>query len=201
MTLGFTLDHALRDSLIGLFVGTGMILLSIILLRWAGWVQPHTISHFSWSVLAFASLAMLFNTISQEILVRGYFLQTIQPRGGALIAVISSAALFSLLHAGGTRGALLPSFNLFAAGLLLGYAYIATGNLWMPIALHFAWNFLQGPVLGLTVSGQSLDCGWRIFHLEGPGIFTGGTFGLEGGLVATITTMVGLLALYGLYHR
>jgi membrane protease YdiL (CAAX protease family) len=84
---------------------------------------------------------------------------------------------------------------LFAAGILLGVAYAVTHNLWLPIALHFGWNFLQGPVLGLTVSGQSVDSGWRVFRLAGPDLFTGGAFGLEGGLVATATTVLGIMTL------
>jgi hypothetical protein len=109
--------------------------------------------------------------------------------------------MFALLHYGTAKGAILPLFNLFMAGLLLGYAYLVTGNLWMPIALHFAWNFLLGPVLGLAVSGRSLTSGTQILSLQGPDSVTGGAFGLEGGLVATFTTAVGLILLYIIYGR
>ena len=47
-------------------------------------------------------------------------------------------------------------------------AYTTMGNLWLPIALDFGWNYLQGPILGLTVSGQSLDSGWQLVKLQGP---------------------------------
>lgn len=66
---------------------------------------------------------------------------------------------------------------------------------WLPIAIHFAWNFLLGPGLGLTVSRQDLGSSWQAFAVNGPAAFTGGTFGLEGGLVvaATTLTMIALL--------
>jgi uncharacterized protein len=149
----------------------------------------------SWSALFLTGVAMLANTLTQEVLVRGYIQQAIQSESGSILAIILSAVVFTLLHFGAIKGVVVPAVNLFAAGILLGIAYAVTKNLWLPITLHFGWNFLQGPVLGLTVSGQSLDSGWRVFRLEGPPMFTGGAFGLEGGLVATATTVFGITAL------
>src|SRR3989338_8412707 len=81
------------------------------------------------------------------------------------------------------------SSNVFCAGCLFCMSYRFAGNLWFPIAIHFVWNFLLGSVLGLVVSGQShLGKGSRILNLDGPALFTGGAFGLEGGLIVTFTT-------------
>jgi hypothetical protein len=81
-------------------------------------------------------------------------------------------------------------------------AYRYAGNLWFPIAIHFAWNFLLGTVLGLVVSGQShLGGGWKMLNLYGPALFTGGAFGLEGGLIVTFTTITGIIAMLILVHQ
>jgi uncharacterized protein len=194
-SLGFTPKRIVRDILLGLGIGLGMMVISVAVLWLAGWATLQTNVPFSVSVLAIVGIAMLINTVTQEVLVRGYIQQTIQPQSGVVLAVIVSAFIFMLLHLGAIKGAPLPAVNLFAAGILLGVAYAITNNLWLPIALHFGWNFLQGPVLGLTVSGQSVDSGWKVFMLAGPNLFTGGAFGLEGGLVATATTVLGLAAL------
>jgi membrane protease YdiL (CAAX protease family) len=194
-SVGFTPDRIVRDVLLGLGIGLGMMAGSVAVLRLAGWATLQTNVPFSLSILAVVGVAMLVNTVTQEVLVRGYIQQTIQSQYGVVLAVFVSAFIFMLLHLGAIKGAPLPAVNLFAAGILLGVAYAATNNLWLPIALHFGWNFLQGPVLGLTVSGQSVDSGWRVFRLAGPDVFTGGTFGLEGGLVATATTVLGIGAL------
>ena len=91
---------------------------------------------------------------------------------------------------------------MFLAGLVFCKAYRITGNLWLPIAIHFAWNFLLGPVFGLTVSGTVvLGPGWRSFEIEGPDLFTGGHFGLEGGLIVTVTTTIFVVALFLFYRR
>jgi len=194
-SLGFALQHIIRDVLVGIGIGAGMMLIAVAILWIAGWAKHQAVVGFSGSALALAALAMVANTITQEVLVRGYIQQTIQKSWGSTVAIILSAIIFTLLHAGAIKGGLLPVVNLFAAGVLLGLAYTTTGNLWLPIALHFVWNFFQGPVLGLTVSGQSVNSGWQLLVLKGPVIFTGGAFGLEGGLVATLATVLGIVAL------
>ena len=201
LSLGFTPTHIAPDVLLGLSIGLGMMAVSVAVLWSAGWAIPQTDVLFSLSVLAVVGVAMLVNTVTQEVLVRGYIQQTIQSQYGAVRAVFISAFIFMLLHLGAIKGAPLPAINLFAAGLLLGVAYAITTNLWLPIALHFGWNFLEGPVLGLTVSGQAVDSGWRVFHLVGPDLFTGGAFGMEGGLIATATTVLGIAALLLLRSR
>jgi uncharacterized protein len=195
VSLGFTPDNIMRDVVVGLGIGLGMMAVSVVVLWYLGWAVPQALMAFSWFALFLTGTAMLANTVTQEVLVRGYIQQQIQSQFGSVLAVILSAVVFTLLHTGAIKGAVVPTVNLFAAGILLGIAYAVTRNLWLPIALHFGWNFLQGPVLGLTVSGQAIDSGWRVFRLEGPPIFTGGAFGLEGGLVATATTVLGITAL------
>jgi hypothetical protein len=115
----------------------------------------------------------------------------IQGQFGVLSGVIGSAVFFLALHLGAIQSAILPAVSLFAAGILLGTCYAVSGNLWLPLALLFGWNYLQGPVLGLTVSGQTLDAGWRLFKLVGPAFVTGGKFGVEGGVIAIFITILG----------
>ena len=191
VSLGFARRHAFRDSLVGLIIGLGMMTACIAVLYFCGWAKPDANAAFSGSALALAALAMIANTVTQEVMVRGYVQQTIQRQFGVLSGVIISALFFLVLHLGAIQGAILPAISLFAAGILLGACYAVSGNLWLPIALHFGWNFLQGPVLGETVSGQSLDAGWRLFHLAGPPLMTGGKFGVEGGLIAIMITILG----------
>ena len=194
LSLGFAPRHALRDSAIGLIIGLGMMAACIAILYLCGWAIPEAATGFVGSVLAIGALATIANTAMQEVLVRGYVQQTIQKRVRLATAerdYFSSALLFLVLHLGAIQGAILPMISLFAAGILLGTAYVVTGNLWLPIALHFGWNFLQGPILGETVSGRANNSGWRLFHLTGPTLMTGGKFGVEGGLVAIIITILG----------
>jgi uncharacterized protein len=190
VTLGFAGDHLARDLLFGASLGAGWLGLSVAILWLGGWIAPQPAHEFSWARLVWMAGALIFNTICQEVLTRSYIFQTIQSRINAPVAILTTAVLFSVFHAGAFRGAwLLPAFNVFIAGVLFGTAYWRTGNLWLPISIHFTWNFLLGPVLGLTVSGQNDLGNWHRFSLHGPVLLTGGDFGVEGGLVVTCTSL------------
>ena len=196
VSLGFAGGRTGRDLLVGLALGAAMIALAVGLLAVAGWATTCSAAAFSWPVLALLGGALVCNSVTQEVLVRGYVLQTVEGRFGTAAALIVSSLVFVALHGGAiVEGGPLPAINLLAAGLLLGLAYTTTRNLWLPIALHFSWNFLQGPLLGIAVSGQALDGGWRLLSLQGPTLFTGGRFGLEGGLAATVATVAAIVAL------
>jgi membrane protease YdiL (CAAX protease family) len=180
-----------RSFVIGLVIGLLLITMAVALLWLMGFARRVAITGFSGSILAMAALAVIANSVTQEVLFRGYIQQTIESCFTRIAAILGSALLFALFHAGAIRSAL-SALNIVAAGCLLGAGYAIARNLWLPIGLHFGWNFVQGPLLGLTVSGQSLSGGWRVFQLDGPPLVTGGAFGLEGGIAATVVTLLGI---------
>lgn len=93
----------------------------------------------------------------------------------------------------------MAGLNLYLAGLLLGTAYVLTRSLWLPIGVHFGWNFVQGPLSGLAVSGHDLGSPSQLVALQGPRCLTGGTFGLEGGIVATAVTSLGIVIVAAIF--
>ena len=197
LTIGFAFDHIIRDSLVGLAVGSIWLGVSIGTAWLLGWATPIVPIGFAWPVLAGAAIAMLFNVLTQELLLCGFIFQTIRRQSNTVIAVVVSAILFASLHAGAFKGEWLPVINVFTAGMLFCLAYIITGNLWFPISIHFAWDVLLGPVLGLTESGISdLGGGWKMFVVNGPPLFTGGAFGLEGGFIVTLTVCASIVLMY-----
>ncbi len=195
-SVGFYADHIFRDSLAGLATGTLWLVASVVLAIVFGFAYFTAPVEFSWFVLMISSIAMLFNVVTQELLLCGFIFQTIRKESNTFIAVVVSAILFASYHAGAFKGAFLPIVNVFAAGILFCLAFVITKNLWFPIFIHFAWDVLLGPVLGLTESGKNLGGGWKMFELKGNSLFTGGQFGLEGGLIATFTAFVNISLIY-----
>ena len=65
---------------------------------------------------------------------------------------------------------------------MFGAAYLKTRTLWFPFALHFAWNWVQGAFLGITVSGLKQLITAPLFRATdaGPVWLTGGEYGIEG---------------------
>jgi len=194
LTIGFAFDHILRDTLTGLAVGIAWLGVSLGT-AWAfGWASLSDPIGFSWSILGGASLAMLFNNFTQELLLCGFILQTIRDKSNVITAMVVSAILFSGYHAGAFKGEWLAAINVFAAGMVFCLAYIMTGNLWFPISIHFAWDVLMGPVLGLSESGiRNVGGNWKMVVINGPQLFIGGAFGLEGGFIVTLTAFITIL--------
>lgn len=196
-SVGFKANRLFRETGLGLLLGTAMLGLAMVLVWVGGWLGVREGSGSPGSPILILGVALLANAVTQELTVRGYVLQAIETRFGWLKALLWSSIFFVALHGGAlAEGAILPIANLFLAGVVFGLAYIVTRNLWLPIAAHFAWNFLLGPVLGLTVTGQSLDGGWQPLSLAGPTLFTGGDFGIEGGLAATLAVVAGCVILW-----
>jgi uncharacterized protein len=129
--------------------------------------------------------------VSEEITLRGGVFRVLDERFGTAAALAVSAILFGALHAA-NRGATLLSTAAIAleAGVLLAAAYAVARNLWLPIGIHFGWNFTEGGIFGAAVSGGR-STGLLDFPLRGARLYTGGAFGPEASIVAVL---VGLAA-------
>ncbi len=129
--------------------------------------------------------------IMEEILFRGLLFRLSSKIVGTWGALIFTSGLFGLAHKL-NPGATIGSSVAIAleAGVLLGAAYAATQRLWLPIGLHIGWNFTEGPLFGMTLSGNTMTAGVLRGSLKGPGILTGGAFGPEASIVAVMVCLV-----------
>jgi len=130
----------------------------------------------------------------EELLFRGILFRWIEELGGSWVALIITSALFGLGHIMNPNATAFSSFAIAVeAGILLGGAYMLTRNLWMAIGLHAAWNFTQGWIFDVPVSGTDQD-GMVQAQLSGPELLSGGAFGLEASLIAVVlATSAGLV--------
>ena len=136
-------------------------------------------------VVGFASFALLPG-FREELLFRGIFFRWIEEFGGSWAALIVTSALFGLAHIFNPNATWFSSLAIAVeAGVLLGAAYMVTRSLWLPIGLHAAWNFTQGPVFDVPVSGIDAQ-GMVEAKLQGSDWLSGGTFGLEGSVIALV---------------
>jgi hypothetical protein len=120
----------------------------------------------------------------EELLFRGILFRWIEELGGSWAALVITSALFGLAHILNPGATWFSSFSVAVeAGLLLGGAYMFTRTLWMPIGLHAAWNFTQGGIFGVPVSGH-VSHGLVQATLTGPALLSGGAFGLEASVIA-----------------
>jgi len=140
-------------------------------------------------------VAFVFVGWNEELLSRGYHLQTIASGINLFWGVIISSAVFGLLHLGNPNATWVSAAGIFFAGLYLAYGYIRTKQLWLSIGLHIGWNFFEGVVFGFPVSGLDIYPLLRI-KVHGPELWTGGAFGPEAGLIVLPSLILGALLIY-----
>ena len=123
---------------------------------------------------------------AEEIMFRGYLLPVLSARGNTTLGIVVSSLLFGLLHVLNPNLGPLPMLNLTLAGVMFAMYALVEEGLWGMFGLHSAWNWVQGNVLGMAVSG--MEFGPSLFKLSesGPDWLTGGAFGPEGSLVVTL---------------
>jgi CAAX protease family protein len=136
----------------------------------------------------------------EEILSRGYQLQTISSGSNLGVGVLIASAIFAFLHLGNPHATWVSTAGLFLAGLLLAFGYVLTGQLWLSIGLHIGWNFFEGVLFGFPVSGLSVYPLMRI-SVAGPKLWTGGAFGPEAGLVVVPALILGSLLVFAYSSR
>jgi membrane protease YdiL (CAAX protease family) len=181
-----------KDSFLGLAGGVllGMLLFSSVYgLLWlmgyahvTGWTASSGVE----TALAIA----IASAVGEEIVMRGIFFRIFEQGFGTIAAIVVSSLLFGLLHAL-NQGATPWSTAAIAleAGALLGASYAATRTLWVPIGLHFGWNFAEGGIFGAAVSGREYH-GLIANTISGPSIWTGGVFGPEASIAAVAIGLV-----------
>ena len=150
------------------------------------------------STLTTTILIFAVGAMSEETLFRGYLLQTFSRAKAAWIGVALTSILFALAHINNPEVGLLSWVNTLLAGVWFAAAYFKTRDLWFPLGIHLMWNWLQGPVFGINVSGIgefSPDPLLRAAD-KGPQWLTGGSYGIEGGIACTTALVLSMLLIY-----
>jgi len=205
-SIGFKMDqHVVFDILVGLIITFIMMGSIFIAMQALGWLKFES---FAWnvdSVQTVISQALLFFVIfivvgfNEELLFRGYHLQTITSGSNLFWGLLISSIIFGSLHLGNPNATWASAAGIFFAGLFLAYGYTRTQQLWLPIGLHLGWNFFEGVVFGYPVSGLTIYPLMNI-KVSGPQVWTGGAFGPEAGLIILPALVVGAI-LINLYTR
>jgi hypothetical protein len=135
--------------------------------------------------LLFYLFLFIVGAISEEILSRGYVFSNLFANINGFMAILISSLIFALMHILNNSITILGFINLILAGILFTLLYLFKMNLSVPIGIHLSWNFLQGPILGFSVSGFPTESVFKIEAVNGIA-FPFQDFGLEGSYYLTI---------------
>ena len=139
---------------------------------------------------------------TEEVATRGWLLTRIAARSNLPLAIAISSSLFGILHMGNAGVTFLSVLNIILDGVLAGLLFIYTDSIWLVVAQHGTWNYVQGNLLGFQVSGTRADASIFSFTMgSGPDWLTGGEFGAEGSIITTLVLLVSVVTVYLLGER
>lgn len=200
-SLGFVLKKLPVSYLAG---GAGaalsMFLLALICKFTGAMAFSH--AHTNISLMILFAIGFVIQGLAEEVMCRGFLIAHITRRYSVKTAVIASSILFALLHAFNPSGlSVIAVINLFLYGVFASLMFLYSENIWLCAGFHTVWNFTQGNVIGVPVSGIAMPSFFKMTANEDLTLIHGGSFGLEGSIPATVILAVGCLFLYFLIKR
>ena len=198
-TLGFFKGHIWLNLLKGWGLGTLLLLVSFLGTYLLGGLEFVKVD-FSQKTLLYILSLIPFWFIqggTEELVTRGWLLQTVTNRLNLSWGIAISSSLFSMLHLGNQGVTALSLISIVLVGVLMALYMLKTDNIWGVAALHGAWNFAQGNLVGVSVSGQ--NAGGSLLHFQTrsgvPDWLSGGAFGLEGNILTCLVLLIGIIIL------
>jgi membrane protease YdiL (CAAX protease family) len=193
-TLGFRRGHAVREYAVGALIGFALFSLAMLICVLTGTLSYEGLALGSTGLIVLFLLGFLVQGASEEVLLRGYFMVSLARRQSLVVAVVVSSCFFGVLHLGNSNVQPLAIVNIVLFGCFAGVYLLKRGNIWGAAAIHSLWNFAQGNIYGISVSGLApMESVFSFAPVAGGELINGGAFGIEGGLAATGVLAVALV--------
>ena len=203
-SMGFVRKGAVRHYLVGYLIGTAMIVstVGIAVLTGQSRITFPSVTLSTVLVVLVYFFGYMIQGAAEEVLFRGFFMLSFfgsrnrygERKGTAFLAVLVSALLFAAAHLLNPGFTPLAFVSIFLTGVFFGLYILRTGNIWGACAMHSAWNFVQGNILGVQVSGTQASASiFQTVNVGSSNLFNGGAFGLEGGIGDIIVTTLAIL--------
>ncbi len=196
-TLGFVRKGMVKQYLTGIIAGTVAFSIAYLLCLVTGSIKYEGIAA-SISPLYIIGyfLGYLLQGMAEEVLCRGYLMVSLSRRYHVTLAIVTNSLFFAFLHSSNNGVSPLAYLNLFLFGVFASLLLLDFGNIWIVAAFHSIWNFVQGNIYGVQVSGMRVtNSVVSTSYTDGMEFINGGAFGMEGGLAVTLVFMAGIALL------
>lgn len=192
------LVRVIRGAILGvLFMSVTVGILAALGMVTNANIQPERVGLAALGGVLLMGIGFLVQGPGEEVLYRGWQMGAVGGRYGIWAGVLLSSVLFAISHGLNPGVGILPIANIFLTGIFLAFFALREGSIWGACAWHWTWNWAQGNLFGLLVSGTSPRGGSLLgLQTSGPELITGGAFGPEGGLVVTGVIVAGIVVLY-----
>ncbi|MFD3156643.1 CPBP family intramembrane glutamic endopeptidase [Haloimpatiens sp. FM7330] len=206
-SMGFYKESFIKKFFTGFLIGLIMFSLVTALLFVTGHI---TINNNPTSAVGLSALSSILivlpgwiiQSATEEIATRGWLMNVLGARYNVFLGLLISSTLFGILHLANPNVSVVAILNIILVGIFFGFYVIKTKNLWGACGLHAAWNWAQGNIFGFEVSGLKIQIGSLIhLKLKGADWFTGGAFGPEAGIAATIVLLTGIIIVFFMLRK
>jgi membrane protease YdiL (CAAX protease family) len=195
--LGFPKRRALRELLTGAAISIVLISLAVTaILLFGGYSVQFRLNALVARRLGEVFLLLIVGATYEELSFRGYAFQRLTQAVGPVLSIAIFSLWFGAVHLWNPHSGGIFSwafFNTIAVGVLLAVAYLRTSALWMPIGMHFGWNFALGTLFGLPVSGLEIFSTFAHGKAFGPKWLTGASYGIEASATGAIVILLGFV--------
>ena len=188
----FSLAGAVSETARGFALAAAMISATVLLLGCLGFYQ---VQGFGFSSVVLSMFGGFFSVaVLEEVLFRALLFRLLEQWLGTWLALLVSSLLFGLAHLINPNADVLTTVQLVVLGLMFTAAFLYSRRLWLCVGMHWGWNFVQGGVFSVAVSGMEAK-GILQSSMSGPAWLTGGDFGIEGSMITTVCCLICMLVL------
>jgi uncharacterized protein len=139
--------------------------------------------------IVFVTFLLMAGATGEELLFRGYGFQVLLADWGSYATIFPVGVIFALLHGSNPGATWFSTANTAGFGILFGYAYLRSRDLWLPIGLHFGWNFTL-PLFGVNVSGLRMNVTGHEMAWTAGKLWSGGDYGPEASLLTSAVLLL-----------
>lgn len=195
VTNGLLSTQPLAEYLGGLVSGFIMLTAIVLIMTLLGQITiENPFNKLAIGAAIMVGIGWIVQGAAEEFFTRGFITQIVGRRYGIVAGIMVSAIIFTILHGSNNNVTILALTNLMLVSVFLSIYSLQEGALWGVFAWHSVWNWAQGNLFGFEVSGNDLTQASIVLDLaeDGPDWLTGGAFGLEGGIIATVVLVAGI---------
>ena len=195
-SLGFYKEDWFKNLLKGFLIGAVQFSLVVVLLLVTG-TGSLKFGQVNLQSLIFVVAIIPFWILqggTEELVTRGWLFPAVSAKSNIFIGILISSALFGALHLFNPGVTILSIVNIILDGIFACFLMLKYDNMWVLAGMHGAWNFVQGNIYGIQVSGQGASISILNYSSQSSvDLLSGGAFGAEGSIFASIV-LIGCIA-------
>ena len=192
-----------KNYLKGILIGLLMILSVVLLLKISGFATfTINISQVTWPIFVLFILGWAIQSFEEELITRSILMNYFAVNNGVMGGIIINSLIFAILHLGNPAFGILPFINIMLIGIIFSLLFYISDDIFLPAAAHSFWNFAQGNIFGIEVSGMD-EINNTIFKtkLIGSDLISGGAFGFEGSFFVTLVEIIMIFVIIRIIKR